>query len=254
MCFGIEMSILFAISGLSSSYFLKRRGLAFSFYFPIAYFSIMEIFQSIQYYSISHNLHKLNVFVTMLSYIHICFQPLFFNMFQAGYKNDSDKTYIQIVYPLCILGGLGMLLRLKHFSSLYDHLYEYFLNMHTIDTCSCTNYVDYFESNRTLAFIGAENHVGWEINLFKPIYLTYGLNLHGFLTFYLPIAVEKRITLPTLIYFVGMIFSSFLSNNLHVQPAIWCLIHIPISILGIRFYLWQKHKQELEEFRRFKEN
>jgi hypothetical protein len=144
MCFGIEMSILFAISGLSSSYFLKRRGLAFSFYFPIAYFSIMEIFQSIQYYSISHNLHKLNVFITMLSYIHICFQPLFFNMFQAGYKNDSEKTYIQIVYPLCLLGGIGMLMRPKEISSLYDYLYKYFLNMHTIDTCSCNNYVDYF--------------------------------------------------------------------------------------------------------------
>ena len=177
------------------------------------------------------------MFVTMLSYIHICFQPLFFNMFQAGYKNENDKTYIQIVYPLCLLGGIGMLMRLKEISSLYDYLYKYFLNMHTIDTCSCNNYVDYFESNRTLAFIGAENHVGWEICLFKPIYLSYGLNLHGFLTFYLPIAVEKRITLPTLIYFGGLVRSFLLSNNLHVQPAIWSLIHIPISILGIRFLL-----------------
>ena len=146
MCFGIEMSAIFAVSGLFSNYFLKTRGMKFSFYFPIAYFSIMEIFQSIQYFSIRHNLYDLNVLTTMLSYIHICFQPLFFNMFQCGYKNDNERTYTNIVYPLCILGGLGMLLRLKHFSSLYDHLYEYFLNMHTIDTCSCNNYGDYFES------------------------------------------------------------------------------------------------------------
>ena len=188
MCFGIEMSVVFAVSGLVISCFLKTSGMRFALYFPIAYFLIMEIFQSIQYYSISHNLHNLNVFITLLSYIHICFQPLFLNMFQYGYKNHDDKTYVKVVYPLCILGSLSMLTRLKNISSTHGHLYTFFLNKHTIPTCSCNNYVDYFESNQTLAFIGDDHDVGWEINLFKPTYLSYVLNLHGFLTFYLPIA------------------------------------------------------------------
>lgn len=234
MCYGIGMSLLFSISGFTTSFYLKLNNASFHFYFPIAYFSLMELFQAIQYLSVANSLHSLNTVFTIASYIHICFQPIFFNMFQYGYSNNNANIYYRIVYPLCFLGGLGMLMKMRDISTVYDNLYEYFLDYHSITGCNCNNYVDFFESNKTLAFIdSADNHIGWEVNLHKPTYCTYGMNLHFFLTFILPTVVERTVTMPTVLYFIGATGSFFLSKNLHVVPAIWCLIHIPIMILGV---------------------
>jgi hypothetical protein len=122
MCYGITLSLLFAVSGLLTSFYLKRNKSKFSFYFPIMYFSLMEIFQAIQYISLIFNFYTLNVFTTIISYIHICFQPIFFNMFQYGYINKNRKIYYNVVYPLCLVGGLGMLLRLRNINTFYDKI------------------------------------------------------------------------------------------------------------------------------------
>ena len=233
MCYDPVMSLFFATGGFITSYWLKLKRATPYLYMPVVYFSIMEIFQTIQYFSITYELYTLNKHVTTLSYIHICFQPIFFNMFQYGYSNKYTNTYHFVVYPLCFIGGLGMIMRLRNINIFYDNFYEYWLNKHIINGCYCDNYVDYFESTRTIAFIGKEDHVGWEVNLHKPLYVSYGMNIHWFLTFMLPTVVERTITIPTILYLVGLFTSHVLSDNLHVQPALWCLIHIPLMILAI---------------------
>lgn len=242
MCYGIIMSSLVALSGFITSYYLKITNATPYLYLPIGYLAIMETFQSIQYFSVTYDLYTLNTYITTISYIHICFQPLFMNMFQFGYNNKHVHIYQLVVYPLCFMGGLGMLMRLRNINVLYDKIFDYWSNKHIADSnCHCNRYVDYFESDRTIAFIGSENHIGWNINLHKPTYTTYGMNIHCFLMFILPTVVEKMITIPTIVCFLGALASQYLSDTLNVQPALWCLIHTPLMMLAI-YINYRKNK------------
>lgn len=223
---------------------MKHKKMSCKLFVPLAYFSIMELFQASQYMAIYSELFTLNHVTTMLSYIHICFQPLFLNIFQTAYSNTNAHYYHRIVYPLCIIAGFGMLLRLKGYNYYYDELYKKSLQIYTNETCLCTNYFDHFESNYTLAFIdNISHHVGWNISLYKPTYFTYSLNMHGFLTFVLPFVIERSITVPTAIYIIGIIIGTYSSSNINVQPAMWCYVHVPLMIASLCYYWYNKTKK-----------
>jgi hypothetical protein len=197
----------------------------------------MELLQAVQYISIDNNMETLNYLTTIVSYIHICFQPVFLNLFQEAFSKNKTQIYKQVVYPLCLIGGIGMLLRLKSVNNVYDNLYNKILINYQNSTCLCSNHFDHFESDYTLAFLDdISKHIGWNISLHKITYLSYGLNIHGFLTFVLPFVIERTITIPTSVYIFGISAGIYYSNNIHVQPAIWCFVHIPLMIVSLLFY------------------
>jgi hypothetical protein len=95
MCFSENISLLLGIFGfLSSFYFYKNIYASIG----IGYFALMEIIQYFQYKVINKCNNKYK-FLTNLGYIHICFQPLFFNLWLFAFTKNPNFSYIWHFLP-----------------------------------------------------------------------------------------------------------------------------------------------------------
>ena len=78
MCFSENISLTIGLIGIISSIYFYPKNIYASI--GIGYFALMEILQYFQYKVINECNNKYNKFLTILGEIHICFQPLFFNL------------------------------------------------------------------------------------------------------------------------------------------------------------------------------
>lgn len=81
MCWTAAASLALGATGLGTAAVLHKRGESYGFTIPLAYFSLMELLQFASYSSIDLCALSTNTLLTLLSYIHIAFQPIFINMF-----------------------------------------------------------------------------------------------------------------------------------------------------------------------------
>ena len=98
MCFSENISLSIGITGLLSSfyfYFYKKNIYASV---GIGYFALMEILQFFQYKVINQCNNDYNKFLTNIGYIHICFQPLFFNIWLFAFTNKPNFTFLYMSF------------------------------------------------------------------------------------------------------------------------------------------------------------
>ena len=88
MCFSENISLGIGLTGLLSSIYLYSKNKYASI--GIGYFSLMEIIQFFQYKVIDQCNNNYNKFLTYIGYIHICFQPLFFNLWLFAYTKKPN--------------------------------------------------------------------------------------------------------------------------------------------------------------------
>jgi hypothetical protein len=216
------MSLLFAIVGLGTSYVCRANQ---DIKFGLAYFSVMELFQSGQYLSIEMNWYDANTFLTVLSYIHICFQPIAFWMLNIGYthKEETHRTFVKYIRPLQIAAGIGMLMRLN-FLPFYEIGYE--------ENRNCLAYPTLFEWSETEAFLAPSGHVAWNISLrsLTGSYILSGMHSHFFWSLVAPIVVERTVTVPVAVYWFGAITARLLSTHMNEAAPLWCLSN-PHSVM-----------------------
>ena len=87
MCFSENISLAIGIIGILSSLYFYKKNIYASI--GIGYFALMEIIQFFQYKVINQCNNDYNKFLTNLGYIHICFQPFFFNLWFNFFLNNS---------------------------------------------------------------------------------------------------------------------------------------------------------------------
>lgn len=80
MCWNGTASAAIAIGGLSSAYYLKKRGQPKEIHIPTAYFVLMEGLQAFTYLVVDECDVWANVLFTQLAIIHISFRPFLINM------------------------------------------------------------------------------------------------------------------------------------------------------------------------------
>lgn len=85
MCFSENMSLVIGLTGIAFSLYVYKHVYAS---IGIGYFALMEILQYFQYKVINQCNNKYNTFLTNLGYIHICFQPLFFNIWLFAFTKN----------------------------------------------------------------------------------------------------------------------------------------------------------------------
>ena len=94
MCFSEPMSYFNFIALTSASiYFYDKWRLAV----PLFFLGLKELLQGLSYKNV--NELRSTKFLTMISWIHICFQPLMINLFASYF--DKTFKYWNIVFVIC---------------------------------------------------------------------------------------------------------------------------------------------------------
>ena len=213
MCFSEQQSLYIGLFGLTTgAYFFTKNKYAG---IGIAYFALMEILQYFQYKVIDQCNNKWNKFLTQIGYLHICFQPLFFNIWLFAFTKKPNF----LILKLCFYAALLLASRLFFVKS--DEL--------------CDGANEPLCGKQTCAFSG-EKHIAWNLRLRAPgkLWFTPSIGLHYFM-WVAPALVLLELKPIIALLATGPYLGYFLTNNIHEQPAIWC--YTEITQMFITYFL-----------------
>ena len=200
MCFSESMSLTIGLVGLLSSlYFYDKSPYAS---IGIGYFALMEVLQFFQYKVIDDCDNSMNKLLTNIGYLHICFQPLFFNIWLFAFTKNPN---VQFLY-MSFLAGLLLASRLLYVSD--DEL------------CDTKN--EPLCGKETCSYSG-EKHIAWTVRLRAPgkHWFTPSIGLHFFM-WVIPALIIFQLKPMIALLLTGPYLGFLLSMNIHEQPAIWC--------------------------------
>lgn len=225
MCWNKEVSFSIGltafISGLYFTTINVNAGIA------VMYFSLMEILQSFQYTVIDECDNNLNVILTIIGYIHICFQPFFINLWFFAFAKKINYSLLYI----CLIGGFLLLSRLVSFDK-----HKISLNIKDNEVCDSNN--EPLCGKKTCSLTG-EKHIVWNIRMRAAgkYWWTPSMGLHFFL-FVIPILTTFEMKPLLALLLSGPYFGYFLANDISEQASIWCLT-VTLQLI-ITFFLLHK--------------
>lgn len=206
MCFSEKMSLTIGLTGLIAASFLVLQKKAYAAAIGISYFALMEMIQYFQYKVINQCANPWNKFLTQLGYAHICFQPLFFNIWLLAFVS-AQQRHLQYKFIIAaFIAGLLLLTRVFRVK----------------DNEMCDGHHEPLCGKRTCAFSG-EKHIAWNVRLRAPgkHWATPSIGLHFFF-WIVPVLVLFELKPILAVLLTGPYFGMFLTSNIHEQPAIWC--------------------------------
>ena len=211
MCFTESQSFIHTIILIIGSTFIFPE---YRLSATLIFLSLKELIQGLLYRNIRNK--KSTKSLTILSWIHICFQPLFANIFFSHFHKDFK--YWNIIFLICFLGGL------------YSMTYLEELDIQDDPNCHLISDDDYC-SPETGSYLG-KYHIGYQFNLDqgweKIRYMYYLMLILGLFT-------DAK--------YVNMIWILSTILTLHIfkdtkrgeVAAIWCylsiLVILPIALL-----------------------
>ena len=199
MCFSESISLAIGTIGiLCSIYFYPKHKFAS---IGIGYFSLMEILQYFQY-KVINRCNSYNQFLTKLGYLHISFQPLFFNIWIFEFTKNPKFVFLYMSF------FAGVLLASRMFFVKNDEL------------CDTKN--EPLCGKRTCSVSG-EKHIAWNVRLRTPgkYWFTPSIGLHFFM-WVIPTLTMFQIKPIIALLLTGPYLGYMLTNNIHEQPSIWC--------------------------------
>jgi hypothetical protein len=199
-----------------------RRGETTAIWATMAYFTAMEALQVAGYLVVDQCGTVTNRSVTVLSYLHIVFQPFFINWFAMELVPPPVRAKLRRwVFALCAVSSVLMLLQIAPLPALGACV----PGSPLCGAAYCT--------------VSGNWHIAWEVpynGLMAPIDALLGADF-GF-----PSYMLAAFGLP-LLYgawrFVlvhataGPILAHMLTDNPNEMPAVWCLLSIAILLLGL---------------------
>ncbi len=222
MCWGATMSISMVGIGAVAAGVAAARGQPRAIWLTLGYFTVMEALQASGYAVIDQCGAPSNRTITLLSYLHIVFQPFFINAFAMELVPGPVKARLRLgVYLCCAASSAVMLAQLYPFE---------WAGSCRLGAALC---------GEELCLVSGEWHIAWSIpynGLLVPLEDVLGLH-SGFPTyllaaFLLPLAYGawRFVLLHAL---AGPILASGLTDNPNEVPAIWCLFSIGIVLLAL---------------------
>jgi len=214
MCFSETQSFTNAIMLIIGSIYVYPKYRLSIF---LIFLALKDLIQGFLY-KYQHN-EKIENVLTVLSWVHICFQPLFVNIFMSNFSQNKNN-YWNIIFIISFLYGIYTLTTLKEFDIQND------------PDCN-TNKKNDFCSKNTTSYIG-KYHIAYKFNrdndiLFFPI-------IYLILMFIPSLFTNSRILGIIWGLFVGLIYIFFNNIGEGEKAAIWCFLSIifflPISIFN----------------------
>ena len=218
MCFSEKMSLAVGTLGLLSSlyFYIYKKSIYASI--GVGYFSLMEILQYFQYKVINDCANPINKYLTILGYLHICFQPLFANIWLFTFAKNPNFIFLYMSF----FAGLLLASRLLVVS----------------DNELCDGHNEPLCGKRTCVYKGTR-HLAWNVRLRAAgkNWYTPSIGLHFFM-WVVPMIVLFQIKPILAMLLTGPYLGYLFTDNIHEQPAIWCFTSIFQMI--ITYYLLRK--------------
>ena len=238
MCFNKEWSLGFTLSSISLGIWVltgkslwssldpwRRRRISYCFF----YFALMEGLQFFQYLVINQCDTTINIILTALGWVHICWQPLFSNFaFSAldpkNQKKERDETW-KFVLKMCFASGLFMALRIAipAFTQMSE---ESFLFK------PCASEIEGVCGQKTCTENGIY-HLKWTFKMLKPSYVFPSISAHFLFMFVAPFLLGLQ--LQSIILFmtgpaIALLFTKATDGE---RASIWCFFSIAESFITI---------------------
>ena len=218
MCFSKEMSFFnFAILSGYAAYIFNKNPESWRIYVPMMYLGLKDLLQGFLY--VFDDKENYKYVLSVLSYVHICFQPMIINIFFSYFGTASNIVNIKGYWNIIIIGtflfGLYELTNLDVFN--------------IQNTPYCTDKKSDFCSDSNSSYIG-KYHVGYKFRS-KGYY-----NLMLILAMMLPVLLTNAWIL-SFIWGFFIIGIAILFNNVRdgEYGAIWCLLSI-IPLIPVVYF------------------
>jgi len=206
------------------------------------WFFLMEFLQGFQYFFIDDCDNWWNKALTLVGFIHICYQPYFTHIINSALtKNPTILEQYKVVLRLCLLGGSMLLAR--YFLLIY--LPEYFPSSEIrSDYTDWKNITPSITAHRTSEWLRGETlctykakyHLAWSVPMADSTYYVPSAAIHSFLMFG-PFFVMKwnMVIQGIFLWMAGPYLASWITPNLMEQASIWCFFSI--AQIGIMLFL-----------------
>jgi len=257
MCFDQKSSFFFASIGLYLTYYIRSRTNNTRLAVGVFWFFLMEFLQGLQYFFIDDCDNWWNKALTLVGFIHICYQPYFTHIINSALtKNPKYLEQYNVVLRLCLVGGTMLLAR---------YFISEFWPGYTHSTPLITDFTDWKKttplpgSHRNTEWLRGEElctykgkyHLAWSVPMSDVSYWVPSSAIHSFLMF-APFFVMKSnmIIQGIFLWLAGPYLASWITPNLMEQASIWCFFSI--GQIGIMLFLiretlilnWGKQKVE----------
>ncbi|KAH3744240.1 DUF5765 domain-containing protein [Pelomyxa schiedti] len=237
MCFDQKTSALFAGIGLAVTYvaYRKERNSKNGFGVTIgsAYFFAMEFLQFIQYFWIDECENHINKVLTVVGYMHICFQPFFAHLMTYSLSyNENTRAQIRAVMAMCV--GGGVILFSRYLMSPWAHV------LPSADRPS----TEWLASDGSLCTYSGNRHLAWAVPLYEATYFVPGTAIHSYMMFmpYFVIRPPKMWILGFFLLMSGPVLASYITDNLQEQASIWCFM----SVIQVAVMVFLISKNQIE--------
>ena len=208
MCFSQTQSFINTIILFIASIYLYPK---YRLTIPLIFLALKDLIQAFLY-KFQHNKKFINI-LTILSWIHICFQPLFVNIF-ASHFSQNKNYYWTIIFIISFLYGIYTLTTLTEFDIQND------------PKCIKKNKYDDFCSKHTTSYIG-KYHIAYKFSrdndTFFPI-------VYIILMFIPSLFTNSRILAIIWASFVTLIYIFYNNIGYGEQSAIWCFLSIILAL------------------------
>jgi hypothetical protein len=222
MCWSATASVAMVGLGAAAMAVTVARGESRAIWLALGYFTAMEALQAAGYAVVDECGTPANRTITLLSYLHIAFQPLVINAFAMAIAPAPVPARMQRrIYGAAGVCSALLLLRLVPFE---------WAGVCTAGTPMCSD---------AFCTVSGDWHIAWQVplnGLYRPLSDLTGLPV-GFPDYMLAVFV-----LP-LIYgawrfvafhaIAGPVLAWTLTSNPDEMPAVWCLFSIGILLVGI---------------------
>ncbi|WP_417684803.1 DUF5765 domain-containing protein [Roseibium sp.] len=222
MCWSESVTFAMVASGSAATLYAMHKRMPSAISATLGYFTVMEGLQAIGYSYADACGSPVNQTVTLLSYLHIAFQPFFINALAMELVPHEVRRNVRgWVFGACFVSTIFMLVQLYP--------------MDWAGLCRDGQPL----CGPVLCLVSGSWHIGWEIP-FNGISIPFddlvGMNV-GFPTylataFVLPLLYGswRFVIFHTL---VGPFLAYHLTGNLNEMPAVWCLFSIGILVIAL---------------------
>jgi hypothetical protein len=216
MCWSASASLVLGTAGLATAAYAHKKGEVKEYTLPLTYFALMEFLQLASYFWIDQCSFQANTVLTVLSYIHVAFQPLFMNIFFMYWLPVHIKERVKRrVYIACTgLAGLSLLKLIPWYT---ESLCNYGQVMCGPMMCTVTG----------------TWHLAWSVPYYNfPVpfdaFLYYAIG-----TFLIPLFYGAWRSVITTIVTGPLIAYTVSSGNNQEWPAVWCMYSLLLIIGGL---------------------
>lgn len=220
MCWSLGVTVGMVAAGAAATAVTLWRRDPPVFSVTLGYFTVMEALQIWGYGVIDQCGTPANEMVTMLSMLHIVFQPLVINAFAMSLVQVGARMR-WLVFGLVAVSSVVMVLQIYPFGW----------------SGSCTPGANLCAER--LCTVSGDWHLAWDIpyngllnGVDAALGTSFGFPTYMFVTFGLPLLYGAwRFALFHLAF--GPVLAGMLTSNPNEVPAIWCLSAIAITIIAL---------------------